>query len=961
MSPLPPDDHDAERAADPTPGRNPEERRHEMLCAYLLGELEDEERTEIEAALEESEELRAERARLESTIGVVQNAFPEEGLSPEALAELMSAATKPNRSVPPGWSLLRGGGGLVRLAAAVVVLLGAAVAVRWFTDFSSTDAPDSRGASTEVAQAPRPAGEGVEGISEESFEEGEARDLVEQAGAAEAEVVVLDPETLAKLQALGYVAEGAGGGQYRGPGDSVPSEEFPEPTVTAGGAIAKTKEADAADVLSTVAQTATSGAAPGSSGPTSPGPPGSPPTRRSGTAAEPAAGTAGRQLELQMRAGEPAQDPTADLRGRKEQLFQDSQDLHLGELELQLDGDKSGEAEEYARARKGLEGLSEELVDAEVDRFFLGRGVTAVPREEQIEAHIEEVLAWCRPYPGETPSAMFFRLWGDNPFELTALDAKSTFAVDVDTASYALARRYLTEKVLPEKAQIRTEEFVNYFRADEPAPVPGEVFEVYVEMAPSLFHPDPRVEMLRVTVRGKDVDEVDRQPLALTFVVDVSGSMKEGGRLELVKHALLLLVRELDSADAIALITFSEEARVVSAMTSASARGRVEDVLYGLDPDRGTNIEAGLMAGYQLAVGSLTPNAVNRVILLSDGVGNIGETDQERILAKVAEHQAGGIYLNTIGVGMGNHNDVFLEQLADKGDGICNYIDSEREARKVMVDDFTKTLQPIARDVKIQVEFDPAQVESYRQLGYENRAMADADFRRDEVDAGEVNAGHQVTALYEIVRLPARADTGVPLARVNLRYKPQNPIDAGDTSRGAYEWAEKAKEMNRSFFARDASPSFASTNPGYRRSVLVAQFAEFLRRSVHARGDSLTVLAEEALRLSDQLQDPDFVQFCDLLLTEAIPLLQEERAAETDELYTAVESLKNRQFEANRDALNRLRPADAAEREDLEDAPSVALDDKARVELDRLESEVRGLIRDSMTPPPEAAREDGDR
>ena len=282
--------------------------------------------------------------------------------------------------------------------------------------------------------------------------------------------------------------------------------------------------------------------------------------------------------------------------------------------------------------------------------------------------------------------------------------------------------------------------------------------------------------MLRVTVRGKDVADFERQPLALTFVVDVSGSMEDGGRLQLVKDALLLLLRRLAPSDSVAIVAFSDVAHVETPMVSAGNRGVLEDAVARLAIAGGTNIEAGLVQGYEVASDGLTPHAVNRVILLSDGVGNIGATEQAEILARVDGERAKGIYLNTVGVGMGNHDDDFLEQLADQGDGLCQYMDSPAEARKALVDEFTKTLQPIARDVKIQVELDPNQVESYRQLGYENRVIADADFRNDAVDAGEVNAGHQVTALYEVVRSNRRrsgraARDGARALQAALRHR----------------------------------------------------------------------------------------------------------------------------------------------------------------------------------------------
>ena len=323
--------------------------------------------------------------------------------------------------------------------------------------------------------------------------------------------------------------------------------------------------------------------------------------------------------------------------------------------------------------------------------------------------------------------------------------------------------------------------------------------------------------------------------------------------------------------------------------------------------------------GFELAAAALTPHAVNRVVFLSDGVGNIGETHQERLLAKVATFRERGIYLNTVGVGMGNHNDEFLEQLADHGDGLCQYVDSAREAKKVLVDEFTKTLQPIARDVKIQVDFAPALVASYRQLGYENRAIADELFRDDAVDAGEVNAGHQVTALYEVVRTgaaPHSPQAALPFATVRVRYKPTFPVDHGVTGAGARAEAERAEEITASIRPSDLAPSFAAASDGYRRSVLVAQFAELLRRSVNARGDSLDRLVAETKKLAGQLDDPEVTEFLGLVET-ALPRLREIEAADRDELAVLVDELCRQHYEdGSRLALGEELPEEeGAERE----------------------------------------------
>lgn len=487
----------------------------------------------------------------------------------------------------------------------------------------------------------------------------------------------------------------------------------------------------------------------------------------------------------------------------------------------------------------------------------------------------ESFYRQCERQAHERPRDMFFRYYGDNPFELSFTDALSTFSVDVDTASYTLARNYLRQGILPEKAQVRTEEFVNYFRPDVAAPQES-TFRVTSELAPSLFGPaDENAWMLRVALRGREVSREERKPLALTFVVDTSGSMKEESRLELVKHSLRLLLGEMDANDSIAIVAFSREARLILPMTSAGMRGVIESALHPLSPDGGTNADAGLKMGYEVAVAGMTPGAHNRVVFLSDGVANIGETDQDRLNQDVSAHRDRGIYLNTVGVGMDNHNDVFLEQLANKGDGKCDYIDTPDEAHRALVENFTGAFEPIARDVKLQVAFDPKHVERYRLLGYENRAIADADFRNDAVDAGEVGAGHQVVAMYEIVPTAEGLSRDASLCRVHVRYK--QPY--GDNGKVAGD--DEATEITQDVTMESSVSDYTGASVGYRRSVLVAQFAEFLRRSRHAMDDSLDTLVAEAKKLDQEVKQPEIMEFAALVQTSHV-LIQKNLEAYSD-------------------------------------------------------------------------------
>ncbi|MEO0481339.1 MAG: von Willebrand factor type A domain-containing protein [Planctomycetota bacterium] len=475
----------------------------------------------------------------------------------------------------------------------------------------------------------------------------------------------------------------------------------------------------------------------------------------------------------------------------------------------------------------------------------------------------------CRPFENESPRDMYFRFWGDNAFVITRTDALATFAADVDTASFVLARRYLRDGHLPVKAQVRTEEFVNYFDPDLPAPTDSDL-SVHTEMVRSPFGGSDSRYLLRVGVRAREIPREQRDPLVVTFVVDNSGSMKEDNRIELVRHALRTLTAQLGEGDRIGIVAFNGEARLVLPVTDCSQKSTILDAISQLNAAGSTNAEAGLLLGYELAARALDENkeSHHRVVLLSDGVANVGETDQDEILEKVAGHRKNGIHLNTVGVGMDNHNDVFLEQLANGGDGLCDYVDDARSVHRALVERFTGAFQPVAADVKIQVEFDNGRVLRWRQLGYENRVIADEDFRNDAVDAGEVGSGHQVTALFELESVEALTggqngadDADGDWATVCVRWL--QPRSAGES-----ESPREAQEISASVDASALRASFESATPAFQRAAVVAQFAEVLRRSTHARGDSWEQLVRETSRivtLPEFFKDPDTAELVTML------------------------------------------------------------------------------------------------
>lgn len=445
------------------------------------------------------------------------------------------------------------------------------------------------------------------------------------------------------------------------------------------------------------------------------------------------------------------------------------------------------------------------------------------------------------------PPDNYFQDYGVNPFEDPLEDHLSTFSLDVDTASYTIARRYVMDGSIPPSDSVRVEEFINYFNPGYPTSE-DIAFAIYADGALSPFHTDGSY-ILRIGIQGYQVDETERKPASLTFVIDVSGSMEMENRLGLVKQSLQLLVDRLRPTDSVAIVVYGSQARLVLNPTSAEDKQLILDAIWGLQTEGATNAEAGLRLGYQIAYQAYRPGAINRVVLCSDGVANVGATGPEPILESIRSYADQGISLTSVGFGMGNFNDVLLEQLADNGDGFYAYVDDIDEAKRLFVDNLTSTLQVIALDAKVQVDFNPEVVNRYRLIGYENRAVADQDFRDNTVDAGELGAGHHATALYAIILKPGAQGR---IATVQLRW--QNP----DTL--------QVTEINGNFNTWDLSPTFESTSPYYQLAVVVAQYAELLRQSPYVRGTSIGHILQYAVRLSGLIpDDADVSEFVTLV------------------------------------------------------------------------------------------------
>jgi Ca-activated chloride channel family protein len=341
-------------------------------------------------------------------------------------------------------------------------------------------------------------------------------------------------------------------------------------------------------------------------------------------------------------------------------------------------------------------------------------------------------------------------------------DPVSTFSIDVDTGAYSNMRRWLNQGQLPPENAVRVEEFINYFDYDYPYPdSPETPFHVSTEVAPSPWNANTR--LLRIGIQGYRVPTEQLPASNLVFLVDVSGSMQSADKLPLLQNALGMLVGQLDENDSISMVVYAGASGVVLPPTSGDRKAEIRQALNQLRAGGSTNGAAGIRLAYQLAQQNYIENGVNRVILATDGDFNVGLASTEELIDLVQRQRKGGIALTTLGFGSGNFNDHLLEQLADEGNGHYAYIDRLSEARKVLLEELSSTLLAIARDVKIQIEFNPAKVSEYRLIGYENRVLNEEDFNNDKVDAGEIGAGHRVTALYEI------SLTGSPGQRLSQR------------------------------------------------------------------------------------------------------------------------------------------------------------------------------------------------
>ncbi|MDH4568273.1 VWA domain-containing protein [Pseudomonas sp. BN414] len=465
----------------------------------------------------------------------------------------------------------------------------------------------------------------------------------------------------------------------------------------------------------------------------------------------------------------------------------------------------------------------------------------------------------------------------DNPVHAVASEPVSTFSIDVDTGSYANVRRFLSGGQLPPADAVRLEEMVNYFPYSYPLPEGDVPFGIGIELAQTPWNPQTR--LLRVAIKASESRVEQLPPANLVFLVDVSGSMDRREGLPMVQGTLKLLVDQLRPQDRVSLVTYAGEARVVLASTPGSEKVKIRAAIDQLSAGGSTAGESGIQLAYAEAQKGLIPNGINRILLATDGDFNVGISDFESLKQLAAQKRKGGVSLTTLGFGMDNYNERLMEQLADAGDGNYAYIDNLREARKVLVDQLGSTLSVVARDVKLQLEFNPAEVSEYRLLGYENRALKREDFSNDKVDAGEIGAGHTITALYEIVPVGAKGWLEP------LRYQPAAEAEGNS---GELAWlrvrykapgADQSRLLERPIAATKVV-SLNEASEDLRFAAAVAAFAQQLKGGQYTGEFSLSDSASlaRAARGDDRFGlRGEFVQLVELAQSLQTPAPSQAR------------------------------------------------------------------------------------
>lgn len=443
--------------------------------------------------------------------------------------------------------------------------------------------------------------------------------------------------------------------------------------------------------------------------------------------------------------------------------------------------------------------------------------------------------------------------YDDSGIQRVIENSVSTFSIDVDTGAYSNVRRMLNQGHLPPADAVRAEELINYFSYDYPNSESNVPFSVMTEVSASPWNTGKH--LLHIGIKANEPQHVEELHSNLVFLVDVSGSMNSPDKLDLLKNSLKMLTRQLSAEDSVSLVVYAGASGVVLEPTAGNETREISAALDRLQAGGSTNGEAGIELAYAMAEQAFIEGGINRVILATDGDFNVGLSGVDELKDLIEEKRESGISLTTLGFGSGNYNDHMMEQLADTGNGNYAYIDNINEARKVLVDEIYSTLQTVAKDVKIQIEFNPAVIAEYRLVGYENRELEREDFNNDQVDAGEIGAGHTVTAIYEIALVDSEGLSVDPL-RYDLESDQISDVVSGNMEELAFlKLRYKAPDsdesilLERALMTDDITEDIASTSDNYRFSAAVAGLAQLLRNSDQGAAldyDTVLTLAQSA-------------------------------------------------------------------------------------------------------------------
>jgi len=786
------------------------------LTAYALGELNAAERAEVEAALDASPELRAELAEIQRTIGALDFEFsiePAVALSPEQRAAIVGQAAS--------------------LPAADLVE----------DEVTSLTSPDPEGHFPEAVADPTCGSESRAPIWWERLLEWRQQLIWAAAGAcALALTFTLWPrqraavetanelryQRLPESQANSLEVAGVPATPARPP---AMSSSAPVPATASVPVKKEAASAPASDRLESVTVT------------TAPRPA---PTTKVQTSARQRVGDLAANAPVA-----PAPLPMEPALARRYGLRPPVEDAHSAPTPVAPAATPQLASRYGLRTDVGRANVSESLASAAAPGFAGGATPAIAPLEDREDRYYR--YQPIHPVTGGEG----YEAFADNDFKAVASAPLSTFSLDVDTASYANVRRFLREGSLPPRDAVRLEELINYFHYDYPQPRGEHPFIASIEVAESPWKEGHK--LVRIGLQTKSLDRGERPPANLVFLVDVSGSMAPENKLPLVKRSLRLLLDKLTERDRVGVVTYAAGSQVAAEPTAVNAAGKAKllKVIDGLSAGSGTHGSAGIQMAYAMATNHFNAEHVNRVLLCTDGDFNVGITDRAQLLDFITERAKTGVFLSVLGYGMGNYQDRTTELLADKGNGNYAYVDSFTEARKVLAEQLEGTLVTVAKDVKVQVEFNPARVKSYRLLGYENRALKDRDFNDDTKDAGEVGAGHQVTVLYEV-------EPAVPnLAGVDpLRYQGK-PVDDEVKKRLKSEHGDELLNLKLRYKLPDGTTSrlvetpvkdgdreFEQTGHDFKFAAAVAGYGMLLRHSPHAgelTWEKISRLAEQGL------------------------------------------------------------------------------------------------------------------